>query len=118
MLRNTIFNKYVERKVTWVCPSTILFDISNIIFEPYVAQVSKYPLNISKYISYRFCLICPVQNGHVPLIQLLVPTDSAFAQLFFVERTCCLDVVNFKVAKQMKTRKIVVHKYMLNNSWR
>ena len=65
MLRNTIFNKYIERKVTLVCPSTILFDISNITFKPYVAQVSKYPLNISKYISYRFCLICPVQNGHV-----------------------------------------------------
>ena len=59
MLRNTIFNKYVERKVTLVCPSTILFDISNIIFEPYVAQVSKYPLNISKYISYRFLLDMP-----------------------------------------------------------
>ena len=40
-------------------------------------------------------------------LRLLVPNDSVFALLIFVEHTSCLNVVNSKVGKQTKRRKDV-----------
>ena len=44
-----------------------------------------------------FCLMCAVQSGKVPFLQLFVCNDSALAKPIFVEPTSCSNDVSFKV---------------------
>ena len=61
------------------------------------------------------CTIFKVATFFFP--QLFVPNDSVFAYLIFVEHTCCSNVVNSKVGKQMKRCEIVIHKYIKTKRW-
>ena len=68
--------------------------------------------------SFALCALrCSNLSRSFCFLQLLVPSDSAFAQPAFAEHTCCSNVVNSKVGKQAKRREIVIRKYIKTNSW-
>ena len=57
-----------------------------------------------------------VQSCHLPFLYSFVRINMHLNNLFF-KHICYSNVANFKVVKLMKRSEIVIHKYIITNSW-